>query len=193
MTLNEFKGAMAMLGASFNRELTRPLMTIYWTEFQAERPDDFRDAVTELIRTVKFFPTVAELRTALGSNGGAGSLAEAGSVFEALTNGPAPHYDPRRGDWWGHPDVMERFGAQAYSSFLAVGGTATLRDRTERNLDYIRRDFMAAWEEYNRQPGVRRAITDRVARGSLGVPLQPGLAPITDTVRRLMPGGPESP
>lgn len=193
MTLDEFKGAMAMLAASFNRELTRPLMTIYWTTFQAERPDDFRDAVTEHIRTAKFFPTVAELLTRMGRDGATGSLAEAGAVFEQLTTGPAPHYDPRRGDYWAHPDVMERFGPQAYAAFLAAGGTSAFRDRTDKGLPFLRRDFMAGWEEYSRRPGIGKAITDRVERGSLGVPVQPGLALAHESLRRLMPGGPESP
>jgi len=178
VTRKEFVDAMAPLSVNFRRELTRPLMVTYFAEFQSVRPDDFRDAVTHLLRTAKFFPTIAEFRHALGMND-TPSLAEAGMVFDALL-GPAPAYDPRLGDSWPLQVVHDRWGAVALAAFMAAGGPRAFRDRTDRDVPFLRRDFMRGWEQSAALPAAHRpALAPETAPR--------GLAPVTESLARLLP------
>jgi len=177
MTRAEFVGAMAPLSVNYNRELTRALMTVYWTEFQHLLADEFRDAITYHIRHGKFFPTVAELRQVLGMDA-APTLADASAVFEQLL-GPAPAYDPKRGDYWTLEAVQQRFGTQGLAAFMAAGGTRVFRDRTDKDLPFLRRDFIRGWEEAGRTlPEARYQLPT--------TPAPRGLAPAGESVPRLL-------
>lgn len=175
---------MAPLAVNFKRELTRPTMTLFWSEFQHLRPDDFRDAVTEVIRTHKFFPTIAEMRDALGM-GQADALVEAASTFDALL-GDGPRYDPRTGDYWTLEDVTTRFGPRALAAFLVAGGTRAFRDRTTRNVEFLRRDFLRGWTDY-RERQEPPHFPRPVPVPSLPEATVRGLHPASEALRRILP------
>lgn len=178
MTVSEYKEQMLRLSVAFRKQLTRPVLTLYWEQFRDVDAAHFARAVDGCIKTDTWFPTVAQIRRALGQGGG--TLAEAGLTFTALL-GPAPHYDPRRGDYWAIPDVMAEFGPQAVAAFLVAGGSASFRDRTDKTVEFLRRDFLRGWEEYNVRHGelapVLHAATTRQ-----------GLGPIKDSPALLLPG-----
>jgi hypothetical protein len=184
MTRTEFLGAMAPLSVNFRQQLTKPLLTLWWGQFQHCTPDEFREAVVQVCQRETFFPTIATMRDALGLNGNGLTLAN--QVFTELTSLPGPRYDPKRGDYWSLQDVQERFGTHALAAFLAGGGTAMFRDRTDRNLDFIRRDFLAGWAEFAKHPQDERVLLDKPRRPE-------GLAPIQEVLTRLLPGAPEEP
>lgn len=181
MTRNEFIAAMAPLAVNYNRELTKPLMLTYWAEFQHILPDEFRDAVMYHIRTGKFFPTIADLRHALGLTVTTiATLTDAATTFEALL-GTAPAYDPRHGDYWTLEAVQEQFGAVALAAFMAAGGTRVFRDRTDRDLPFLRKEFLRAWEE------AAKALEPLPALPRSTPGTTRGLAPISEAVKRLAP------
>ena len=180
MTLDEFKGAMAPLSVNYRRELTKALMTVYWSEFQHVLADEFRDAVMHHIRVSTYFPTVADLRQRLGVGAGAPSFTEGSSIFEALV-GPAPAYDPRHGDYWTLEAVQHRFGTQALAAFLAAGGTRGFRDRTDKDIPFLRRDFLRGWDEAGKTLGEARPILPPSTAPR-------GLAPLREELRQLVEG-----
>jgi len=179
VTRAEFTSAMAPLAVNFNRPLDKPLLTVFWGAFQHCTPDEFRDAVTEVIRTERFFPTVATLRDAMGLQEPVSTLAEAGAVFALLCQA-GPKYDPHRGDYWPPQAVLDRFGPQALAAFTAAGGTTAFRDRTARDVAFLRRDFMKGWEEYGTHP----TPPDRILRPS-GTPT--GLTTLAAAITNALP------
>lgn len=184
MTRQDFLAAMAPLAVNYRRELTAPLLRLFWSEFQHVRPVDFQEAVQGHLREGQFFPTVAELRQRLGLPRSAPTLTEAATVFEALLT-DAPAYDARRGDYWPMREVFERFGPIALAAFLRAGGTRAFRDRTERNVDFLRRDFLAGWDDACTHPVPVEYLLPP------GLAVARGLAPLSDSLPRLMPGEPE--
>ena len=177
MTPAEFRDAMQVLAVAYRRELTRPTMRLYWAEFGYLAPEALAAALTAHVRAAKFFPTVAELRAALGMDQRPG-LVEGAAVFEALL-GTGPAYDARQGDYWSLQAVSDRFGALALAAFMAAGGTRAFRDRTTRNVDFLRRDFLRGWEE----AGAAATRPPALAPS----PQRQGLAAVGESVRRLLP------
>ncbi len=182
MTRPEYLTAMAPLAVNFRMKLSKPLLRLWWEQFQHCTPDEFRDAIVRVCQAETFFPTLATMRGLLGMNNTGVVLAN--QVFTELTTLPGPRYDPKRGDYWSLQDVQERFGTQALAAFLAAGGTAMFRDRTDKNLDFIRRDFLAGWADFAKHPQDERVLLER--------PKAPtGLQPITESLARLTSGAPK--
>lgn len=180
MTEQEFRDAMAPLGAvpwKYGKGLTRPIMRFYFAEFGYLEPAALGAAVRRWAQTEREFPTVADLRAALGMDQRPG-LVEGAAVFEALL-GPGPAYDARQGDYWTLQAVSDRFGPAALAAFMAAGGTRAFRDRTVRNVDFLRRDFLRGWEEASAAAARPPALAPS--------PQRQGLAPVGDSVRRLLP------
>ena len=180
MTPAEFRDAMQVLAVAYRRELTRPTMRLYWAEFGYLAPEALAAALTAHVRTAKFFPTIAELRAALGMDRRPG-LAEAGVTFEALL-GDGPAYDARLGDYWTLQAVSDRFGPVALAAFMAAGGTRAFRDRTTRNVDFLRRDFLAGWTE----AAASLALNPAHAAFS-PAPQRQGMGAVSDSLQRLLP------
>ena len=180
MTVDEFRDAMAPLGANpwkYGKGLTRPIMNLYWSAFKELDAAVFAKAVTRHLATASEFPSIADLRHALGAGGG--SLLEAALIFDKLCKA-APRYDARKGDYWIVGDVLQMFGAQAVAAFLVAGGSIRFRDRTDQDLPFLRRDFLKGWESYDSQ--------DRALQVALNASEAPrGLAPIQADLTRLLP------
>lgn len=185
MTRDEFSRAMAPLAANYGAtSLTPERNRMFWAEFQHVRPDDFRDAVVQIMRTEKFFPTIAVMREALGLHRTPSVIAEGAAALATLL-GDGPRYDPHRGDYWKGEDVLERLGPQALAAFMVAGGTAAFRDRTDRNVDFLRRDFLRGWEDYAKHPTEPETF--------LPPGRQPhGLGALADSLPRILPA-PEAP
>ena len=65
MSERRFAEAMAVLAAAFDRELTEPLLRVYWLDLQAFEITEIEAAMTHLRRSSKWFPKIAEIRELL--------------------------------------------------------------------------------------------------------------------------------
>ena len=62
MTTEATASALAILTAAFGKELPKPTIRIYLNAMEDLSPDFLIKACDEIIKTSKFFPTVAEIR-----------------------------------------------------------------------------------------------------------------------------------
>lgn len=61
MKKEEFVSVMKTLGVAFNREITQELLIVYYEVLKEEKVDNLKNAVKKILKTNKYFPTVAEL------------------------------------------------------------------------------------------------------------------------------------
>lgn len=150
--LPAFSALLAQLGTAFQREVTAPVVELYWATLRDCDITALQRAVQRHILTAtdRFdFPTVGTLRALATSP--ALTAARATVIFDhLLASCPArKKWDTGyRGDTAWHPDdVAAEFGLAAREAFLAAGGTSAFRDPDPKSLPFLRRDFQLAFPE----------------------------------------------
>lgn len=61
MSKEQFASLMKTLGIAFNREITPELLQVYYEILKEENYETLKKAISEEIKTQKFFPSVSEL------------------------------------------------------------------------------------------------------------------------------------
>ena len=59
---SRFLAGMNLLAATFNREISKPLLDAYWLVLEPRRVEDFEAAVTAALGKCQFMPVPAELK-----------------------------------------------------------------------------------------------------------------------------------
>lgn len=68
MQYEKFQQAMYALGVNYGREITEPVLKLYWSQFKDLNDEDFQAAVNNHVQDTedgKFWPTVAHLNLAI--------------------------------------------------------------------------------------------------------------------------------
>lgn len=139
-----FASIMASLAVALKgTEVTKTLLRVYFAALADLDIDEIEAAATRCIQQDTFFPTVARLRELVAAPLGVPE-ARAARVFDRLLSG-APKYDPNLGAYWTSADVEAKYGPVARECFDAAGGMQAFRTAKERDLPFLRRDFLAAW------------------------------------------------
>lgn len=140
-----FADLMEALAVLRKDPLTPTILRVYWSVLLDLSIEDVEHGVVACLKLDQFFPSPSRLRDLAIRLDGT-TLSRAATVFEALL-GRGPRYDNQVGDYWLVQDVEQDFGVVAREAFIAVGGTTAFRDRTDRSMPFLRRDFLAAWQE----------------------------------------------
>lgn len=144
-----FAVLMRRLGALFNREITAPLIRIYWQHLADLDLETVQRGFVHAERREKFFPLVATLREHAGV--GEDSIGEAVAAMEAIVE--MRSHDPRRGTVMPSVDrVADEISEAASYAYRLAGGPMALRSAYESDdLTWFRKDFISGWREGGRK------------------------------------------
>jgi hypothetical protein len=137
--VTKFRQGMELLGAAFNREITKEVMDVYG--IVAERLDDeaWERAVRRTLETVEYFPPPAALLR-LGMD--YKPTAVSGSmVYEQILAAF------ERGEQLDSRSVRASWGEAARDAFIAAGGTRAFEFCEVKDQPFRRRAFLLAWDE----------------------------------------------
>lgn len=138
-----FKAALGSLAVNFRVALTPEQLSLYWHALADLSDAQFQAACSTLLQRAKFFPTVAEFRTA--SEPYVPVAAVAGLLFDAVCG--LSHWTPG-GDVWSPTEVSERYGPVACAAFHAAGGSrAFAQEQGDKNLPFLRKRFVEAYAD----------------------------------------------
>lgn len=162
-----FANLLLTVAAAVDRELPEDRVTIYFAAMGDLELDQVRHACAAAIKTLRFFPTVAELRelaTPYVNREAEGALA-----FEAVCK--MGHYSPA-GPYWNIRDVAEAMGPIAAAAYAAAGGSrAFANEQGESNLPFLRKRFVESYGEAAQEQARGREILPPAAQREL--PLSP--------------------
>lgn len=140
-----FADLMEALAVLRKDPLTPTILRVYWSVLLDLSIADVEHGVVACLKLDQFFPSPSRLRDlAIKLDGTV--LSRAATVFEALL-GRGPRYDKHHGDYWLVQDVEQEYGVVAREAFVAVGGSIAFQQRTDKTMPFLRRDFLAAWQE----------------------------------------------
>lgn len=140
MTRERFAAVMATLSVLPGRDVTEPLLEVYWRVLGDLSDAEMEGAATKALRSCRFLPTPAELLALARPRNLA---AEAGRVFEAVK--ALADYSPRAGDVWSETKIRIALGEAAADAFAACGGSAALRHGDEV---WTRKHFVEAYQAH---------------------------------------------
>ena len=132
-----FTAMMAMLGETFRRDLTEPMMDGYWMALEDLTEDEFRAAATRAVRECKFMPAPSELRAFVRQPRNVES--EALEAWEAV-RGAIDKHD--------YTDSVD-FGPLVNAVVRNLGGWYRLCDLKLEQLDvWTRKEFERVYGEF---------------------------------------------
>ena len=139
-----FRGGMASLSVTFNREQSGPLLEVYWTALEALTSEQMAAAFGRAIMECKFFPVPSEL-LAFSGNGARDIPAEAILAWGAVRSAMDAL------DVYGNPD----FGRLTNAVIRNLGGWLSLCEATLKELEFKRKDFERVYRELaDKDPGI---------------------------------------
>lgn len=139
-----FRAGMERLSAAFDRELTDARLTVFWESLSDLDSREYARAIESVLVGDKEHPVPSRLRQLAREATGSARAAGA-EVFDRLLI-HAPRYDARFGDYWAIEDVEAKFGAVGRAAFVAAGGRNAFQSRTDRDLPFLRKAFLDAYE-----------------------------------------------
>jgi hypothetical protein len=148
MRRETFLACMAQLETAFDKPLTEPLTDLYWEEFGGLDDETFRLLTRVCIRSLTFFPKVAEmhqhLRSIQAARGGPALPEEAFGAFVRKLR----RYNPDLAGRIGADVEAARCGLTAADLVAAreCGGLLALALMPERDLHFQRPRWVAAYE-----------------------------------------------
>lgn len=120
-----FASSMTALALALpGREITEPMLEVYWRALTSLTDAEFQRAAGEALRRSKFFPVPAELLE-WGRPHAVDPVATAARTLaraELLTE-----YCPNSGTWWSGERIRKEIGEAAYQAFHACGGSPGFR------------------------------------------------------------------
>lgn len=118
-----FKQNLVGMGEVYGKEITPSLAQIYWTTLKEFSDEQVSKAFEQALATLKFFPKPAELRELITGTGEEQAHEAWGQILRCLERGESP------------PVELHEITRQ-------LGGWGTLRMKTYRELDFVKRDFV---------------------------------------------------
>lgn len=164
--------AMALaLPMSNGRQLTQPLLEMYWRVLADLSDEELELAATSIMRNptrAVFFPTPAELLAA------ARPVSQADAMRSLAAVRRLAEYSPELGDTWSVTTIREKLGPAAAMAFQAIGGDAGMRElHAPANAPFARQRFALAY-------------TDAVSRDARAALPAPAAAALPAEVRHLL-------
>lgn len=153
-----YRAGMERLAAAFDRELTTARLTVFWEALADLDGAEFASAVEAVVIGDKEHPAPGRIRQ-LAREAHGNARAEAAEAFDRILM-RAPRYDPRFGDYWALPDIEEKFGPVGLAAYHAAGGVSAFRSRTDRDLPFLRKAFLDAYEKARAE--MAKGTLDRV-------------------------------
>lgn len=156
MTEAEFREGMAILATAFpSGVIDEPRIKLYWRCLQDLEPQAWAAGVLHIVRELKFFPTIAELRDAAEPR----VTLRAARMFDQVVALRKWRAGGRHDGWPSLELVGERLGQAAMEAYQVAGGPAGFHDADTRgDMTWVRKTFL---EEYRtaRTTGVQDVAT----------------------------------
>ena len=138
---NKFKESLLAMGEVFDKEITPSLGQIYWTSLKEFSDEDVFSAFDQAMVSSKFFPKPAEIREIICGSGEEQAHAAWGVILQCLEKGNPP------------PDHLHPITRQ-------LGGWGTLKQKTYRELDFIKKDFVEIFSLQSNRGAVEHQPAD---------------------------------
>ncbi len=136
---SEFVSNLMALAAGFKHEMDEDQILIYWLGLQDLELSEFKQSVIEAIRTLEWFPKVAQLRNLVRPS-------KALLAWETFVKHAGRKYDPR---------TSFDFGDRLINAVVRSKGG--IREASEVSDDtfysFYRKDFLEAYREFERGSG----------------------------------------
>lgn len=137
MTRKELAKGMALLAVAYFREMTEPVVDVYWGVLKDIPAPDWERAVQTALRAETYFPPPAVLRRYATRP----ASSRAAELYEQIL----AEYE--RGNQMGPREVQERFGTAAMEAFVCAGGTRAFSWCEPASQPFRLKAFLEAWAE----------------------------------------------
>jgi len=141
----KFRERLVAIGELYGKEITPPLMDLYWQAFGYMAPDDFSLMLTKHTLDPdrgRFFPKPADLIYQVSENDG--DIEDKAQLAWGVIMG-----EMRRVGVYGNLEIAD---GQAMATIQAMGGWRALCGTLTKDMEWKRKEFISVYKTYERTP-----------------------------------------
>lgn len=153
MTREEFLKGILFLTTAYSKDLTQEQVGVWYSFFETDNFETFRKAVKTVCATSKFFPSIAEIKSAMAE-----SDLNRLSSDQAWNN---VQYAISRYGYYRSAEAMASLTAEEQATVKSLGGFQRLCQ--QENDEWLRKDFCKIYDDMKGRDLIKYATGDLIS------------------------------